>query len=652
MSGLAALFHRDSRPADLAAVRAMLDTVPYRGPDGMHARMSGSLALGHARLVVTPEDVHETQPLLSPRTGCAIIADVRLDNRADLLARLPGADRPASTAGDAEVILRCYEVWGVDALPLLLGDFAFVLWDPRLQTLVCARDTSGQRSLFYRFDHRTFAAASEIQQLLQDPSVPIAPNQEKVKSSLLPLNMFRNPKDDSATFYQGIHAVPAGHVLLVGPETLTIRRYWELEPPAEIRYRGEDEYAEHFRSLFFEIVQARLRSIRPVGALLSGGLDSTSVVCTAQELYRAGLAQDHGFTSISLVFDGHPWDESDLIRDVQRKYGFKAQYLTQGQFLGRLQLEPSGFLAYPGIGNNAATQTFLETAASLGVRALLTGDVADACVAGSPLVFDSLLRQGKFSELLRRLRAHRRATGASIPKTLARHGLLPLLPVCLLKRLMLARIRRSAAQDQSYLLPDWMPDPLRHDLAARHVPLQLEEEQRRCFASPAREAEYRLLYPAEMVNHAGPWPVEMWRPFADRRLHEFLLAVPPEQKFAPHPRTHAFYAGSKQLVRRGMRGIVPDSIRMRTLKTTFNDALHEELGREWPIYESVFGPSAESRVAARGYVDKARFWTRLQALRDGERQGDLLYVLQMIDFEHWLRTLEAPRSQLLGRELQ
>jgi len=165
-------------------VKEMLAAVPYRGPDGQYVRVWHTVGLGHAKLAVTLEEEPEQQPLISPRTGCAVIADARLDNRAHLLARLP--DNPSSTVSDAELILRAYEAWGPKAAAELLGDFAFAIWDPRDRRIVCARDTSGQRCLFYRLDQRTFAAASEIQQLLQDRAVPIEPNVERVREYLVP----------------------------------------------------------------------------------------------------------------------------------------------------------------------------------------------------------------------------------------------------------------------------------------------------------------------------------------------------------------------------------------------------------------------------------------------------------------------------------
>src|SRR5581483_2774076 len=117
-----------------------------------------------------------------------IVADVRLDNRAELLSQLDGLRQP--TLSDANLILQAYEAWGLAMPARLLGDFAFVIWDPRQQRLIAARDTSGQRTLFYHLNQHRFAAASEIHQLLQDPTVPIAPNHERIRDGLVPINAF------------------------------------------------------------------------------------------------------------------------------------------------------------------------------------------------------------------------------------------------------------------------------------------------------------------------------------------------------------------------------------------------------------------------------------------------------------------------------
>jgi asparagine synthase (glutamine-hydrolysing) len=347
------------------------------------------------------------------------------------------------------------------------------------------------------------------------------------------------------------------------------------------------------------------------------------------------------------VFDPPELDERSFVQDVQAKYGFRACFLAAEEFSGRLQLEPRGFQVAPQVLSDGR-DALLHLASQAGIRAILAGDVADAYVSGSYLVFDSLLRQGKLRTLQRYWQAYRRATSAPVRRTLLFGCVLPLLPLWLQRELRAAYLRRNLERLRRRLLPGWMPEPLRQELSQRHLELCLEEEHAQRFASPAREHEARLLDPPEVSWHPAPWPVEIWRPYADRRLQEFMLAIPPEQKFAPHPESDEFYAGSKWLVRRAMRGILPESIRTRRAKTVFNGVFEREVARQWPLYEAAFGPSGRSELAVRGYVDPALFWARLQELRDGGGEGaDLIYLMQIVALESWLRVFRLPRPQLV-----
>ena len=299
------------------------------------------------------------------------------------------------------------------------------------------------------------------------------------------------------------------------------------------------------------------------------------------------------------------------------------------------------------MGAAGARDAILGEASRVGVRVLLTGDVADSCVYGTRLVFDSLLRRGDLGAFARHLRAYRRVSRDSLRKIVALYCLAPLLPLGLQKQMVASYVRRAVEGSLPYLLPLWMPETLRAELSRSHLRRCLEEERGRRFSSESREAEYRLLYPPEIARHPVPWSLEIWRPFADRRMHEFLLAIPPEQKFAPHPDLDEFYAGSKRLVRNAMRGILPESVRTQTSKTIFSAVFEQELERQWPDYEAAFGPSARPEVSTRGYVDQALFWSRLQMLRRGVGGADVMYILHVVELETWLRTFRLGRQRLV-----
>ena len=516
--------------------------------------------------MVTAEDETGLQPRVSEATGCAIVADVRLDNRAELLASLP--EPPPATASDGALILRAYEAWGLDAPRRLIGDFAFLIWDPRHQRLVGARDNSGQRTLFYRVDGRSFAAASEIHPLLQDPAVPLAPNEERIRDFLVPLNMMRNEKERPDTFYAGISSLMPGHFLVLDQAGLRLRRYWELGHVPEIRYKDDAEYAEHFLDVFRMVVGARLRTSRPLGAMLSGGLDSASVVSTAHTLWNEGAPRPSSFTAYSLEFDGLECDERPLIRDVQRRYGFRTEYVSPHGYYEWLQLEPRGFRPSPVQGLNERDALF-DVASRQGVRAILSGDFADAGVRGTAAAFDSLLRHGRLRELRRRLADYQALTGQPALKTFALHGAAPLLPLWAQRWVNAAYTRRYFRQERWRLLPRWMPQTLRDELSDRHLRLALQIGRERRFSNDARHLEHYALYPAELAANplGGPW-----RTGAPSPTGASTSCCWPSLRRSStrlNRKLDQDYARSKRLLREAMRGILPESVRSRTVPTHF-----------------------------------------------------------------------------------
>jgi asparagine synthase (glutamine-hydrolysing) len=216
------------------------------------------------------------------------------------------------------------------------------------------------------------------------------------------------------------------------------------------------------------------------------------------------------------------------------------------------------------------------------------------------------------------------------------------------RRVMTARVEQVLLSNWAAVGPNWIGKKVREDIRRRHLQLCLGIERTRRFASPAREAQYRALYPPLLSPSVPGWSVELRRPFADRRLHEFMLAVPPEQHFQPHPEVDLFYAGSKRLLRSAMRGVLTEPVRLRTTKTAFGGIYVDDVRQRWPQYEAAFGPSATPIVAERGYVDRRQFWSRLEQLREGAVGADFIYILHIVGLESWLRGFNQPRHQLVA----
>ena len=277
MSGICGMLAFDGTAPSLGPI---LDKLERRGPDATRAWNDGPVALGHTLLATTPEALVEVLPLTDEASGCTITTDARLDNREELIAAL-GLEGETRTIGDGELILRAYLEWGEDCPKHLLGDFAFAIWDPRHQRLLCARDHMGMRQLLHHHaPGRLFAFATEAEALIAHPDVPNRINEGRIADYLDDLEGI----DFTSTFFEEIFRLPPAHALTVNASGLAIRRYWVLPVEPELKLDSDLAYADAFLTVFTRAVRSRLRSAGPVGSMLSGGMDSGSVAAVAARL--------------------------------------------------------------------------------------------------------------------------------------------------------------------------------------------------------------------------------------------------------------------------------------------------------------------------------------------------------------------------------
>jgi len=209
-------------------------------------------------------------------------------------------DRAEKSLTDDELILNAYETWGEDCVKHLIGDFAFAIWDDRLQRLFCARDHFGVKPFFYTHVGGNFNFSSALNELRLIPGVSNALNEIAIGDYLL----FGVNQDNSTTIFKDIKRLPPGHILTVANKEIKISRYWTPSLPTEVRFRDPDSYVERFSELFSRAIRDRLRTDR-VAISMSGGLDSTSLAAIASE-----YAEVAGFT---VVYD-------TLIPDEERHY--------------------------------------------------------------------------------------------------------------------------------------------------------------------------------------------------------------------------------------------------------------------------------------------------------------------------------------------
>lgn len=286
MSGICGIFALDGSVPSPAQIAAMTAPLERRGPDGTHYVLRGSVALGHTLLATTPEALIEILPLTDSATGCVITGDIRLDNRDELFPSL-GQETDLSPVGDGALVLRAYLNWGEACVDHLLGDFAFAVWDPRSSRLFCARDHTGMRQLLYHHQPgRLFVFATEARAVLAHPDVHRNINETRIADYLLGFE----GADFESTFFSGVLRLPPAHCLTVDSHGSVIRRYWTLKMGPLLRLGSDEEYAEAFLEVFTEAVRCRMRSAGQLGSMLSGGIDSGSVVAVAARLLAAAKA--------------------------------------------------------------------------------------------------------------------------------------------------------------------------------------------------------------------------------------------------------------------------------------------------------------------------------------------------------------------------
>jgi asparagine synthase (glutamine-hydrolysing) len=278
MTAIAGLWRLDGRPDSAEGCARMLAAQKIYGPDDGAQWSDLCVALGLRLMRILPEDRFDRQPLIGGDGRFVLVADIRLDNRDELIETLGIPASRARGLCDAAILLAAFERWEERCFDHIIGDYAFAVWDGARRRLLLARDPLGERSLHYHRGNKFFAFASMPKGLHALPEVPYAPDEERMAEFLAVI-----PEAETRSFFAGIERVQPGHVVTVTADGLTARRHWEPRQQ-RIKLRGPEEYSEALRHLLDQAVLCRLRGTGDVGAYLSGGLDSGAVVSTAARL--------------------------------------------------------------------------------------------------------------------------------------------------------------------------------------------------------------------------------------------------------------------------------------------------------------------------------------------------------------------------------
>jgi len=622
MSTLGGIYNFDGAPVDERLLIALGKGLASRGPDSGSEFRRGSLGMVHHAFHTTKESRRERQPLISS-DGYVLCWDGRLDNRDELIPLL--RDERCGDYTDAAIVMAAYRRWGNDFLLRIIGDFALSLWDANLRTLLLARDLAGPRPLFYQANQERIIWSSELSPLLDAVGGELKVNDEYVAAYLI------GRPDPGLTPYQGIYAVAPGNAVILRNEQLRTRWFWKLDPQREIRYRTDAEYEEHFRRLLREAVRCRLRTDGPAWATLSGGLDSSAIVCLADDIMESGEAEASKLETVSYVYgESSSSDERDFIGYVEEKRGRAGHYLWEEDYPPLASFPDLSELGFPDF-----LDCFLDRHKGLceamradGARVLLTGHGGDEMLCSNPSPspeFGDLLVRCRFLSLHRSLQTWSRALKKSYFELLWREGVMPRLP---------RRMQVECGLKPNFKLPPWFDAQFVDRMKLRERNLGVEDVFG--FGLPSgRDQAVGFLSAMRMTSKASYRArgcIEVSHPYLHRPLVEFLQAIPFEQRVRPNE--------ARSLMRRALRGLLPEKVLNRKTKKGPEEALFRATLRGWPRLQPIF---ENARVSAHGYMNAESLLTALKRARHGCELHSFALV-QTISLEFWLRALERRSS--------
>lgn len=523
-------------------IQRLASAIAHRGGDGSGEWRDTNAAMVHTALHTTAHATIERQPFTSAH-ALVVVADARIDNRAELLTELRGV---SADDGDAAFIAAAYEAWGEQCVKKLDGDFSFALWDGSRRTLFCARDASGVKPLVYCFvPGKLFAFASEVQALLRLDEVPKTLDEKRIAEFILV--RFDN---DEATFHREIKRLPGGCSLRFDRQP-RITRYWEPGDGSAPVRGSDEELAEGFFAHFSRAMLNRMnvRSTGELGVMLSGGLDSSPIAAFARdELRRNG---EGSLPALSWIFSDVPDADERHYQEVVAATGGIERHVLDSANAGLTPwsdlelLLPNGPPYAPNFYLNRGAAELLR---SLGVRVILDGLGGDGTISRGGAHLVELFRRGKILALKRELLAIRRIHGDSIRGLLLQRVLRPMVPIPILG--VLRRLRRKRSLPSDRLLAPRVAELVRAAAPEARAPLSARAEHIAHLRSPLLGEGLELF--DRVMALSG---VEGRYPFFDRRLIEYCISLPADQKLSN--------GYSRIVARRAYAGLLPDEIRWR-----------------------------------------------------------------------------------------
>lgn len=545
-----------------------IDIVAHRGPDGrgweVYPSPAGPVALGHRRLAIIDVSDAGLQPMADASGRYQLVFNGEIYNYLELREEMRARGEVFVGDSDSEVLLRAYMLWGEAALPRLRGMFAFLIWDSRDKLLFAARDRFGIKPLYMSFSSRGVAFASEIKQLLGLPGVSGRMNVALVHDFLAS----GLSDHTSETMFEGVVQLRGGEAVSIDASRTELPeprpRRWYPATAGEISLT-EDEAGARFRELLTDAVRLHLRSDVPVGSCLSGGLDSSAIVCLMSQMMGSGEGGER-VNTVSACYAEKSVDEKPFMDAVV------AHAHTQPHFIfpkGEDVFQRASDITWHQDEPFGSTSIFaqwcvFEEAHRAGVKVMLDGQGADEQLGGYHHSFSfhlaGLIKQLRFGEALSTMQQRQTWHGVPFAQQ-AKHALIPLLPTGLAG--MLRNRHRALTQHDwlgGELLREQGADLTAFERARTELGLPPVTDLRTLCMSLTYGSNLSMLLHWEDRNSMAH-AIEARVPFLDHPLVEFSLALGNDHKIVG--------GDTKRVLRRAMETILPPAVLQRRDKLGF-----------------------------------------------------------------------------------
>jgi len=566
----------------------MSSALQHRGPDGhgymLYSKEKGIrvgvnqevtacqpkddlVGFAHRRLSIIDLSEKNAQPMMNESETCCVTYNGEIYNYGELRGELEGLGYSFKTNGDTEVVLRAYEAWGPGSFERFNGMWALVLLDTEKQSLILSRDRFGIKPLYYTIDNHAIYFASEIKGIL----AVLPSKREANEGTVVKYLMTGLVNDTQETFYQGIYQFPAGHwgriSLREDSPEIRLVRYWSFRE--ETSQRKEEEAVEVFRQLFLDGIRAHAQSDVPIGTCLSGGLDSSSIVCVSDILRKDDQIPNYTHSAFGYCPEKEAISERPYADIVVKARSVDMHYVdfSENEFEKVL---PSILLTQDepfGSASIVAQWFVFREAKNKGMTVMLDGQGADEVLGGYHANFVSLawslLARKRIRESFLLRSAYEREIGSfPIPydRFLIQAG------VALTPKILKRPLRRVAQICQTGLgnmhrsPGNWLTE----EISKKYNPAQFRYET---FASMNQELQRQVtstFLPALLRyedRNSMAHSIEARVPFLDHRLVEFLFTLPEDLKIRG--------VTTKYILREAMKGILPEVIRNRKDKVGF-----------------------------------------------------------------------------------